>query len=165
MAMSLADRITALFLAVLGLSMAVGGYTMDRLEIRNIHPGSIPGLVPMILGALMVICAALLWRSAAQAGSSEDAPDTGLTFADGSWPRLGLTAALCLIYALVLVGWLPFLWATALFVFGFAVIFGWPTPDSPRNPLRVVAVAAVLSLIMSWGTSYMFSELFLVRLP
>jgi hypothetical protein len=46
-----ADRLTSLVLFSLGVAMLIGGYTMDRLEIRHIHPASIPGLVPMILGS------------------------------------------------------------------------------------------------------------------
>ncbi|CAN0603617.1 unnamed protein product, partial [Ectocarpus sp. 12 AP-2014] len=43
-----ADRLTAVVLCLLGLAMTWGGFEMDRLEIRRIHPASIPGLVPMI---------------------------------------------------------------------------------------------------------------------
>ena len=55
-----ADRITAATLFALGAAMTWGGFVMDRLEIRQIHPASIPGLVPMILGAAMMLCATLL---------------------------------------------------------------------------------------------------------
>ena len=47
MTMAMADRLTAGLLFLLGLALLVGGYTMDRLEIRQIHPASIPGLVPI----------------------------------------------------------------------------------------------------------------------
>ena len=40
--------------------MLAGGYAMDRLEFRQIHPASIPGLLPMILGAALMVCAVLL---------------------------------------------------------------------------------------------------------
>ena len=48
MKMAMADRLTAIVLLVIGLALLVGGWTMDRLEVRQIHPASIPGLVPMI---------------------------------------------------------------------------------------------------------------------
>ena len=38
----MADRLTAIVLFGLGLAMAWGGFEMDRLEIRRIHPSSIP---------------------------------------------------------------------------------------------------------------------------
>ena len=159
MLMSTADRATAIVLAALGLAMAVGGYRMDRLEIRQIHPASIPGLVPMILGVLMVLCAALLWRAAAQ-GEAEDA-----AFVGGSWTRLGTTAAICLTYALVLVGWLPFFWATAIFVAGFAAVFAWPEDGGRSRRIRSLAFAAVLGIGIAAATSVLFAEVFLVRLP
>lgn len=161
MQMSLADRITAVALAALGLSMTVGGWRMDRLEIRQIHPASIPGLVPMMLGALMVFCAALLWRDATR--NQETAAASILT--NGSWARLGLTAFACLFYALVLVGWLPYMWATALFVFAFATIFAWPEGGGRPRQIRALAAAALLALATAAGSAYLFSEIFLVRLP
>ena len=161
MQMSFADRLTAIVLAALGLSMAFGGYTMDRLEIRGIHPGSIPGLVPMILGVLMVICAVLLWRDATRNPRTEGAS----ILTEGSWIRLGLTAGTCLVYALVLIGWLPFLWSTAIFVFAFTAIFSWPSEADNRQRLMALGGAAVLGLATAWGTSLLFSEIFLVRLP
>ncbi len=161
MTMSQADRLTAIVLAALGLAMAVGGYTMDRLEIRQIHPASIPGLVPMILGVLMVICAALLFRDGARAASEESSS----VFASGSWMRLGLTAALTLAYAIVLLGWLPYFWATVVFVFAFAALFSWPAEGSTRARLICLGSAALLALAASWGTTALFSEVFLVRLP
>lgn len=161
MQMSLADRMTAIVLATLGLSMAFGGYTMERLEIRGIHPGSIPGLVPMILGVLLVICAVLLWRDAKRNPRTEGAS----VLADGSWTRLGLTAGTCLVYALVLIGWLPFLWSTAIFVFAFAAIFSWPTEADGRQRIMALCGAVVLGIATAWGTSLLFAEVFLVRLP
>lgn len=152
MRMATADRVTALVLAGLGLAMLAGGWTMDRLEIRQIHPASIPGLVPMILGGLLTLCAALLWRSA----------EAGAAFmADGSWRRLAITGGLTLAYALGLVGTLPFLWATFVFVAAFALVFSWAETTAPR----AIAFALGLGAVVAVGTSALFSEVFLVRLP
>ncbi len=159
MQMTLADRLTAIVLGALGFSMAVGGYRMDRLEFRQIHPASIPGLVPMILGVLMVVCALFLWREAVRAH------DEDKILSDGSWTRLGLTAASCLIYALVLVGWLPFIWSTGLFVFAFTAIFGWPQMQETNARLKSLGGAAILAVFTALGTSILFAEVFLVRLP
>ena len=59
MQMAKADRVTAIVFLALGLAMLVGGWQMDRLEIRQIHPASIPGLLPMILGGLLALCRGL----------------------------------------------------------------------------------------------------------
>lgn len=158
MQMPLADRLTACVLFALGAAMAAGGWTMDRLEVRHIHPASIPGLVPMILGVLMMICAALLWREA-KAGEGMTAMQ------DGSWLRLGLTGGLSLVYALVLVGWLPFLWATAIFVTAFAAVFSWPEDGGTPARLKALGISVALGILTGWSTTILFREVFLVRLP
>lgn len=161
MRMAQADRLTAFVLFVLGIAMLTGGWTMDRLEIRKIHPASIPGLVPIILGILLAICAILLWRESRSKNDHTDAP----FLADGSWTRLGLTTGLCIVYALVLVGWLPFFWATALFVTAFAAVFAWPVNGDMQKRIRSLVMVSVFGLAMALSTSLLFEKLFLVRLP
>lgn len=161
MTMALADRATAALLFVLGIALLVGGYTMDRLEIRQIHPASIPGLLPMILGVLLALCAGLLFRASFKADPRNAAP----VLSDGSWTRLGITAAICTIYALGLVGWLSYFWATAVFASAFALIFSFPV-DGDRRAQAIAAVAALLlGAGVALGSSLLFRELFLVRLP
>ncbi|MDF0603224.1 tripartite tricarboxylate transporter TctB family protein [Psychromarinibacter sp. C21-152] len=161
MRMATADRVTAVVLFVVGLAMAIGGWTMDRLEVRNIHPASIPGLVPIILGVLLAICAVLLWYS-----TTKD-PERGTRefMADGSWLRLALTGVSCVVYALVLVGWLPFFWATAVFVSVFALIFTWPERAEQKARALAIGGALVLGFAVAFGVSILFEQAFLVRLP
>lgn len=161
MRMALADRLSAIVFFALGLALLVGGWTMDRLEIRQIHPASIPGLVPIILGILLALCAVLLFRSSyANAGDGE--PEL---IHLGSWTRLALTAVLCTGYALGLVGWLSYFWATAIFTFAFSLVFSYPVDGDQRAKIIAVAGALVLGLAVSFGSSVLFRELFLVRLP
>lgn len=161
MRVAMADRLTAIVLFALGLALLVGGWTMDRLEIRQIHPASIPGLVPMILGVLLAICSVLLFRSSFAEGDT-DAPAVMPT---GSFTRLGLTALICTGYALGLVGWLSYFWATAIFTTGFALIFSFPVTGTPRARWVSVAGALALGIGIALGSSILFRELFLVRLP
>ena len=161
MRMATADRLTAFVLLVLGVGMAVGGYMMERLEIRQIHPASIPGLVPMILGALMAVCALLLWQSARQHGEREAAP----FMSAGSWSRLGITTGLCIVYAVVLVGWMPFFWATALFITVFALTFALPGAPAGRPRLVAAGTSLALGVGMAFAISILFEQVFLVRLP
>lgn len=161
MHMALADRLTALLLFLLGLALLVGGYTMDRLEIRQIHPASIPGLVPMILGVLLALCAVLLFRSSYKSGQR----NAELVLSGGSWARLGMTAGLCTVYALALVGWLPYFWATLVFTTCFTLVFSFPLDGGRRAQLIAFAGALVLGVVVSAGSSLLFRELFLVRLP
>lgn len=157
--MSRADRISAVVFFLLGIAMLVGGYTMDRLEIRRIHPASIPGLLPMILGGLLALCAVLLYRQAAER--------EGESFMQGGdWQRLLTAGGMCLVYAVVLVGWLPYWLATLLFVSSFTTVFSWPDGTAePRVRALCILRALVLGGIIAGLVSYMFSEIFLVRLP
>jgi Tripartite tricarboxylate transporter TctB family len=152
-----ADRVAAVVLFALGIAMLYGGYTMDRLEIRQIHPASIPGLVPMLLGAVLALCAALLF-----AGARDDAE--GPAVEGVSWSNAGIALGLCLVYALGLVGRLPFFWATAVFVAAFAGVFGWRDAERP-GLARVAVVALGFGFAVSGAISVLFRYGFLVRLP
>jgi putative tricarboxylic transport membrane protein len=155
-----ADRITAVVLFVLGVAMLIGGYTMDRLEIRQIHPASIPGLVPMILGAVLALCAGLLYAGAGSA-AAEAPPEAGAV----SWSDLWVTLALALGFALVLVGRLPFFWAAAIFIAAFVGWFSWREAATPTARLRAGAWAVGFALLASGAISGLFRYGFLVRLP
>lgn len=155
-----ADRWTSLVLFALGAAMLVGGYTMDRLEIRQIHPASIPGLVPMILGGAMMLCAGLLFWSArstpaeAEAGSGE-----------GSLKNLGFAAGYSVLYAIGLVGQLPFWVATAIYIAVFTIHFSWQAEATLRARLVRIGLSIAFGLVGAVGVATLFAEGFLVRLP
>ena len=153
-----ADRAAAVVLFALGIAMLYGGYTMDRLEIRQIHPASIPGLVPMLLGGVLAVCAVLLFT-----GARDDVREPGV--AGVSWANTGIALGLCLVYAIGLVGRLPFFWATALFVAAFAGTFAWRDAERRPSPARVAAEAALFGLAVAAAISGLFRYGFLVRLP
>jgi len=168
---STADRLTGLILLTLGISMLAGGYMMDRLEIRQIHPASIPGLVPMGLGAAMAICALLLIGSTRQSATKgTDSADDSIELAEpelpGSYKNLTVTALLCVAYAAGLVGNVPFVVATGIFIFLFSVYFLWPEPSGGnRGKLRIGLLCAVYAATFAIGISVLFRYGFLVRLP
>lgn len=149
-----ADRLTALVLLALGLALLWAGYSMDRLEFRRIHPASIPGLVPMILGVVLSICAMALYLSA------RDRPGDGAAEDPPSWGDLGLVAGWSILFALLLVGRLPFVAATAIYIAGFMLLFDRATPR-PRRAVQSV----VFGLVAAAAISALFRYGFLVRLP
>jgi len=153
-----ADQVTALVFFVLGVAMAIGGYTMDRLEVRQIHPASIPGLVPMILGGLLAVCAIGLWSGAR---SREDAPDTD----DVSLHNLGFAALYTVIYALGLVGRMPFELATGIFITVFVLHFTKERLAEGRHPAVWIGSAVLYAVICSAAVAALFRYAFLVRLP
>ena len=95
-----ADVVTAIVLLALGLAMLMGGLGMDRLEIRQIHPLSIPGLVPIALGAALAISAVILLIGAVRDGALK--ARAGAEMPEGLW-RLGAAVGLCFAYPLLLI--------------------------------------------------------------
>jgi len=172
------DRITAAVLLALGVGMAVGGFFMDRLEVRQIHPASIPGLVPMVLGGVLAGCALLLFAGASAASgdgratepTAEPAPGA-TTQADvvasldgtASTARLLIAALWSVVYALGLVGRLPFAVATAIYIGGFVLWFGRRGERFPPPRLIIWAIAA--ALVSAYAIATLFEQGFLVRLP
>lgn len=153
---AIADRLTAIVLLALGAAMTWGGFAMDRLEIRQIHPASIPGLVPMILGGAMMVCAVLLALSAGAAERKEPI--------EGSWSHFAFAALWSCFFAVVLVSRAPFAVATAIYVAGFT---GWYMLPSTSAAARVKVSFLIIgfALITAVTVSSLFRYGFLVRLP
>lgn len=170
-----ADKWTSLVLFALGLAMLIGGFTMDRLEIRQIHPASIPGLVPMILGAAMMLCSFLLFRTAHQAQPAHPAqPETGddepAPAANTSLANLGFATLYSVVYAIFLVGSMPFALATAIYIAVFYLHFTWrqgagnrQAPQSKRLLHLVFGVG--FAALAAYAIASLFQYGFLVRLP
>jgi putative tricarboxylic transport membrane protein len=157
-----ADIAVATILLAIGIAMCVGGYTMDRLEHRRIHPASFPGLVPMILGAVMAAMSLMLIlgqiRAPRPAGTSGD-------FTRDELVRLAAVGGLCLFYALVLVGNVHFWLASSLFVGTFTALFEPGEARTPRARAIRFAAIAVFAVVLGWAISTLFETGFLVRLP
>jgi len=162
-----ADFITAIVLIVLGIAIVYGSWTMPRLENRGIHPSSVPGLVPGILGFALAVCGGILaLRSRPGRGSGAAAEGASFNYDRPQLLRPGITAALTLIYALVLVGTLPFWLATAIFVLAFIVIFERMADETRQRSFpRMLVMALIQAVIVGAATHLIFEELFLVRLP
>ncbi|PZW46515.1 putative tricarboxylic transport membrane protein [Humitalea rosea] len=151
-----ADLATAAVLLALGIAIIVESWGMPRFVVQSGTGLTAPGIVPGFHGAMIVLLAGLLGlRSLRQAGT-KGAPATDV----GS---VALTAALGLIYAVGLIGRLPFWLAAALFVFSFTACFEWRASAGRR--VRRLAEAAVLGLLTGGAVTYVFERIFLVRLP
>lgn len=155
-----ADRITAVVLLALGAAMTWGGFVMDRLEIRQIHPSSIPGLLPIILGAVLMVCAVLLALTADK--TEREAAEAA---AAGSWPNFAFTALWSCVFALALVGRLPFAAASALYIFGFTAWFGLRASRGEAGLGKRAALLAVFAVVVASAVALLFRYGFLVRLP
>ncbi|MEO3433494.1 tripartite tricarboxylate transporter TctB family protein [Inquilinus sp. CAU 1745] len=163
--MARADLATGALLFVLAVAVIYGSWTMDRLEIRQIHPLSVPGLTPGLLGIALGLASVLLIVRATgilrrpAAGDAEEGSDRGST------ERLLGVIAVCLVYALGLVGRMPFWLATAIFVAAFIAIFEWDRGGPPARRYARLAWALFLGVATGIAVTYVFRDLFLVRLP
>lgn len=161
-----ADLLTGLVLLALGISVVWLSWDMPRLGTRGIHPATAPGLVPGLLGLALTLCGAVLTlRSARATTDAAGWRNFGGIFWTPEAGRVAAALALALIYALVLVGRMPFWAATALFVFAFIVIFEYAFGVS-RSPLwRTLLTAAIQAVIVGVTVTLVFQLGFLVRLP
>ncbi|MCC5982815.1 MAG: tripartite tricarboxylate transporter TctB family protein [Rhodobacteraceae bacterium] len=161
-----ADLLTGVVLLVLGVAVVWMSWEMPRLEVRRIHPATVPGLVPGLLGIALALCGAILAaRSVRVAGDGAGWRRFGAGFVTSQAARVAVTMALALGYALVLVGWLPFWAASAVFVFVFIVLFERVFAPSPHPLWRTALTAAVQAVIVGVAVSVVFETGFLVRLP
>ena len=142
--------------AAQGVAWALGGglivyasWTMDRLERHGAALYTAPGLVPGLLGlVLLVLGVALALR---KRGISASSPAI-------RWGNTPLVLALCLGYAIGLIGRMPFWLATFVFVTAFIAIFEYPSR-------RRMALAPLYGAATSLAVSNLFEAVFLVRLP
>lgn len=160
-----ADLLTAVVLVGLGLAVTYLSWTMPRLEARQIHPATIPGLVPIMLGVMLTLCGTLLglrsWRLEAPGGWRSLA----VLFTTQQVRRVLAVLALALVYTLVLVGWLPFWAASMIFIFGFIVLFEVYLTDTPIPLWRSALWALAIAIVGGGGIYLAFARIFLVRLP
>lgn len=160
-----ADFITGLVLIALGIATVVESLRMPRFEDLDINPYTVPGLVPGVLGLVILVLGAALFARAARAGGWRLGIATSRWRPDPGTRNLALAAALCLGYAAILVGRLPFWLATFLFVFGFVALFEWRPDRTGAARLRALAFACGYAALVAAAVTLVFQRVFLVRLP
>ena len=160
------DLIGGVVWVAFGIAIVAGSLAMDRLEQSGATLYTAPGLVPGILGATIVLLGLGLVVRALRQGAVANlstpwrlTPDQRIAAR-----RAGLAAALAIAYTLVMLGRMPFAAATALFVFGFIVVFG-VTGAKDQGPRRRVLVAAITAVATTAAVMLLFEQVFLVRLP
>lgn len=165
---STADLAAGAVFFALAVAVIYGSWTMDRLEVRQIHPLTAPGLLPGLLGFALALCSVLLIVQALRSRRADGGEVQGEAIAaagGNSMGRLAIAVVLCLTYALILIGRVPYWIATAIFVFTFIFLFEWRESRTSRQTLFSLLWALAIGLAAGLSISYAFSELFLVRLP
>ena len=161
------DFITSIVLIAFSLSVIVSSYTMPRLERRGIDPFSAPGVVPGMIGIILLILALILFvRSMRhggylflQPGGEQQSVQRGASL------RVGMTLALSLIYAIGLLGRIDYTICTLLYIFVFVVVFEYRWGEPLSSQLKILGYALLQALIASFLITIVFRKLFLVDLP
>jgi hypothetical protein len=157
------DLIAALVWIAFGGAVAVGSWNMDRLAHLRINRYEVPGLVPGLLGAAIVVLGGVLALRSLRRMASHHGVSAAI---EPLGPLAGVFLS-TLFYALVLVGHgVPFWLATFVFVTGFIAWFdrerqGGLGRSMARQLVQAVAYGAVTSAVVT----LVFEHVFLVRLP
>jgi len=161
------DRLSGLFFAILGFAVAVGAWAMPQFEAQGASIYQSPGLTPGILGLALAICGLILAVRPMRSDGVEQSYWKTVVGTTVNRNRAIAALALTLTYGAVLFGNVPYVLATFLFVFAFVAVFEvFLKPEgSTRRTVPSLVAAALLGLITSVGSQYVFQTLFLVRLP
>lgn len=143
---------------VFGLVILVAAWRMERFDSMGATLYTAPGLVPGLLGVLLMVLGGALawrgWRGVVPAGEGDEGPGPLLN------RRIGGTLALSLGYAALAIGRVPFWLATAVFVAAFCALFA----EQP-SPRRRVAAGLIAGALTAAIVVLIFERVFLVRLP
>jgi hypothetical protein len=152
----------------LGVAIVIGSLLMDRLEQQHINPYTVPGLVPGLLGLMMILLGGILALRSWRRGALRLPIAAPTTDEREARRRVWIVIALCMGYAVVLVGHgLPFWIASAIYVTVSILILQRLSrdPNERRLTPRAWVKAVVIGLASGLITSLVFQELFLVRMP
>jgi hypothetical protein len=162
-----ADLVSALVWVAFGLAVAIGAWKMDRLTHLHINKYEIPGLVPGLLGAAIVVLGFLLALRAVRAGALRPSPIVTAPASTGDRSRMVCVFAAMVGYSVLLVGrGLPFWLITAVFVAAFTYWFDRERQTAlGRPPARQAALAITCGIATSAIVTFVFQTIFYVRLP
>jgi hypothetical protein len=163
-----ADFITSFILIAFGSSVLITSLRMPRLQEQQVNPFSVPGLVPGLLGAIIgFLGLVLLLRSVRRKGYllGVTSQTTRGFFSAETTRRFSLTILISVIYALGMLGRMPYPLATALYIFVFIVIFEYRRDQRFTAQWKRVAWAAFIAVVASAAVTGVFRYAFYVTLP
>jgi hypothetical protein len=158
------DRGFGLFWLALGLAIFFESWRMPRLEEQGINPYTVPGLVPGLLGLILAVFGVALFFRRAPAAAEID-----LEGSDGGqaepW-RVALAFVLCVGFGAFALGHGPPFWlASGVFLFLAIILFEWPEHRAEGTLRYGLIRAALVGVVGSAAITFIFQEIFLVRLP
>jgi len=162
------DFITSIVLIVFSVSVVVSSYTMPRLERRGIDPFSAPGVVPGMIGLILLALALILFIRSVRAGGYRlfsAGGESGGVRHPGAAVRVLLTLTISLVYATGLLGRVDYTLATLLYIFSFIVLFEYRRGESLLEQRKMLIGALLQAVIAAVLITLVFRKLFLVDLP
>jgi hypothetical protein len=155
------DLIGGFVWIIAGIVIVIASARMDQVPHLGGTAITAPGLVPMVLGVVLTCLGATL---AVRAGTSGADDPPWLPEVSGGLRRVLVALALILTYALGMVGHMPFLVATGIFITLFVIAFQ-PWSGGSIAWMRRIAVAASVGVGSAAAIYLVFERAFLVRLP
>jgi putative tricarboxylic transport membrane protein len=163
------DFIASIVLIAFSLTIIIMSYTMPRLERRGIDPFSAPGVVPGMIGLVLLCLALILFVRSVRYGGyriTKGTTDTVQTQNQkGAAVRVMLTLFVSLVYAIGFLGRLNYSVSTALFIFAFICLFEIQPGRSLWNQRKIILFALVQAVVAALLITVVFQNLFLVDLP
>ncbi len=166
--MKKADFVSSIVLIAFSISVIWMSLNMPRLEEKGINPYTAPGVVPGILGVIILFLSLIMFIRTLRHGDflpRFTAGDLKSFFRSEGILRLSVALGLSLVYALVLVGHIPYILATFLFIFSFILCFDLKFDATEGSKKRIILVALAEAVITAVAVSAAFEYLFLVDLP
>ena len=166
--MAKADFVTSIGLSSFGLAILIMSIQMPRYESLGVNPYSVPGVVPGLLGLILLILGlVLLIRSIMRKGYQ-----LGLTidiikqyFKDESTRNFLLALIFSLVYGVFLLTRIPYFLATGLYILFFILVFEYRPKENMSSQKKTILYSLVEAIFVSAGVTLVFRYLFLVDLP
>ncbi len=163
-----ADFVTSIILSICSISIIVISIRMPRMEEVGADPYSAPGIVPGFLGVLIFILSMILFvRSLLRKGHALDVNGESISafFKDRAVIRVLLTILLSVFYGAVLLGKMPYVPVTFLYVMAFVLIFEYRFDRKFHVQKKTVLFSTIQALLTSGIVATVFRYVFLVKLP
>ena len=166
--MAKADFVTSIGLSSFGLAILIMSIQMPRYESLGVNPYSVPGIVPGLLGLILLILGlVLLIRSIIRKGYQ-----LGLTidilkqyFTEESTKNFLLALIFSLVYGVFLLTRIPYSLATGLYILFFILVFEYRPKENMSSQKKTILYSLVEAISVSAGVTLVFRYLFLVDLP
>jgi len=165
--MDKADFITSLFLSFLGLAVLVLSLRMPTFKNLGANPYSAPGIVPTILGIILLLMGIiLLVRSISRQGYQLKISFGGMIelVKRRSIKRLIIALILSISYVRLL-GKMNYFLLNSLYILLFILAYEFDFNERLMKQKKTIIIAFSEAILIAGSIALVFQYLFLVRLP